>query len=99
MDTKTVVDFIEVLDPSSIQQNIYEDLIVYPNPCTDKIIVELSSSQITQVKVYSLTGEEVFSVSGNSNKVIVDTHLLPKAVYLLKIITTSEIYYKQILVE
>lgn len=68
------------------------ELMVYPNPTTGSLFVNLSSGISTaSFEIYDMTGKRVLSktISGSGNP-SVDVSSLPAGVYVLKITTTAQ---------
>ena len=59
-------------------------IVVYPNPVSDKLIVEAAEA-IGTVEVYSLVGALVYSQKDCSNKVEINTADLPSGIYFVRL--------------
>jgi hypothetical protein len=72
-----------------IKENAYNDGIsVYPNPASDKVILELKkySSQVKPViSIYNIQGQALFQQTLQKDRTELDIHGLEKGVYLIKV--------------
>lgn len=60
-----------------------EDIKVYPNPATDKLVIE-NSNEITSIKVYNIVGSEVMNIHDiYSKKYTIHTSGLFKGYYIV----------------
>lgn len=60
-------------------------LLVYPNPASDVLNVELEENRITLLEVYDITGKQVLSQQNKLNRVSIDISGFPSGIYQLKI--------------
>ena len=67
-----------------INDATYQDMVVFPNPATDKININ-SESNIQMVELYNLQGQRVFAKNGNVNSISVSD--LAKGMYIMKVTT------------
>ncbi len=81
------------------------DLFVYPNPSTDHIVVDLttSSDETIQLSIYDLVGKKVYStnsveVAGNYSEKI-DVSNFAKGIYLLRVATTHGTITKKVVIK
>lgn len=63
---------------------------VYPNPTQNVVHIRTSDSQVKGIKVYSILGKELISVSTDE----VDLSELPKGIYLLKVLLGADESYR-----
>ena len=61
---------------------VNKEYAIYPNPCTDVLNINLSS--LTQVELFDIQGNKVFSTSEQSN-VQLHTNLISNGIYILKL--------------
>ncbi|WP_312557452.1 T9SS type A sorting domain-containing protein [Empedobacter brevis] len=62
---------------------------LYPNPVTNILNIE-AKGQISQIKVYNLTGQEVTSRNANSKNEKVDLSTLKEGIYIVEVVTDSQ---------
>jgi hypothetical protein len=78
--------FIDTLLVSVKHPKMGIDISIYPNPARDKMTIYSQSSRILEVEIYDLTGTCVYqNLNAGSNRVEMETHNLPKGMYVLKI--------------
>jgi hypothetical protein len=66
--------------------NLVSEITVYPNPFNDVInITGLSEANSTQVEIYNLQGQKVYSENLSSNTAALDLSVLKKGMYLLRV--------------
>jgi beta-glucanase (GH16 family) len=89
------VDYVRVYQqgPLAIANPIKtKELIVFPNPATDKLNLKISENQIgSQVTIYSILGQELNSYILSTEETILDVSNYQNGIYLLKINTNSGI--------
>ena len=86
--TQTVKKHINIIISSLNSNNIESDIINYPNPFNEYIIVENISSNINNIEVYNVIGQNIsddisFKVQGN--KILINTTNLDRGMYFIKI--------------
>jgi len=64
---------------------------VFPNPFNDKIFVENTSDNAISIKIYDLNGKQLTQEQSVGNNAIIDTQNWDKGLYLLSVISESEI--------
>jgi hypothetical protein len=61
-------------------------LLVYPNPATDKITIEIAEGQApSQLSIMNLNGEEVLTRSLIKPKTQIDISNLPSGIYFVRL--------------
>jgi biopolymer transport protein ExbB len=74
-------------------------VFIYPNPTSNKIIVEANEHELQQLKVYDMLGQEVTLLTSQSslqnNKIEIDLSGLSSGVYFIKTTTTTSRVVKQ----
>ena len=80
---------VKVDDGSNVFELSNEDgmFIVYPNPATDKLLVEclLPVSQNFSAEVFSATGQQCLFIEGIINKAVLDISRLNRGVYFIRL--------------
>ena len=78
----------DVTTPLSVESSdILSGLSIYPNPITSKLYIKSTVSRISSINIYTLTGQQVMSITDNFN--VIDLSVLPSSVYFFKIKTES----------
>lgn len=96
VDTLTKRDYILVTGPTSVAQIVQESNAfrawVYPNPISSQseLTFVAPTSTNTQVQIYSVSGQELYSYPptmwpAGTHKLSLPTHLMPSGRYLLRI--------------
>lgn len=91
--TKTptgVVQLIVATDHLGLSENNKSGLTIYPNPVTDKVLIN-SNTKIDQIRVYSLEGKELMKTSKSE----INLNHLVKGVYIIQIQTIDGKITKQ----
>ena len=71
---------------SGINESQESRLLVYPNPATDKITIEIAEGQApSQLSMMNLNGEEVLTCSLIKPKTQIDISNLPSGVYFMRL--------------
>ena len=63
-------------------------IILYPNPVTDKLIIE-AQNDIDNVSIYNLMGSLVHTQKDCLNRVEIRTEQLPAGTYIIRLITQN----------
>ena len=75
-------------DPTAGVETIkYSKTKIYPNPCTNYIVVENAINSINDIRIYNVLGKEVsnfVSIKQSGNKLIINTEDLPNGIYILQ---------------
>jgi beta-glucanase (GH16 family) len=90
------IDYVRVYQESTLntpQVDEKKKLILFPNPTNDKLTLQLDDNLVgKQVKIYSVFGQEVDSLTINSALEIIDIYNLSNGVYFIKIQLDKEIH-------
>lgn len=78
-DGKTAYSSIQIIKTNSSSLGVS----IYPNPTTSYFVVN-SSETINEISLLSLSGSVLKLVKANSNAVQIQTHNLPKGIYIVK---------------
>ena len=74
-------------------------LLAYPNPSSGNITIEGTAAELSQLKFFTITGQDVSGqiqvISRNSSKIVVDLSRLSKGIYMMKTNTTVTKLFKQ----
>ncbi len=68
-----------------IDRLLDEELAVYPNPCTDRIVVRLAHNGIRNIRICDIYGRLLFEHVGESNNITVSTISWPAGVYMVTV--------------
>lgn len=90
IQTNTVQTVIYELDVLSIGSYFVEDISIYPNPSTGRIIIK--ANNLNQVDIYNISGTLLKSSENNE----IDLSKFSKGIYLIKIMTNKGITLKKI---
>jgi PKD repeat protein len=71
--------------------------VVYPNPTTGEIKVILPNKANSSINVFNIIGENVYSISKNSNYIDFDISNQPNGVYFVKVTSNGEVTTKKVL--
>ena len=84
------------LSISSLNKNRYSNLIeIYPNPVKDRFYIQFSDQQLSEVpkiSIFDMMGRQIQDLTASDTESGVDVSSLRKGVYLIKIISDTEIY-------
>ncbi len=81
---------------SNITQKSNNKLIVYPNPCSNKIYISYNNN-INNIKIYNYLGKIIVSKNFNKKNIILNTDILTPNIYFLKISTQNKTFVKKII--
>jgi len=79
-----------------------EDLItVFPNPATNTITIEFPKAVVSNIAIYNLLGEEVYSTTNNKQQTTnnIDVSALPSGVYFIKATTEKGVVVRKFIKE
>jgi len=99
-NTDTYCDSITVI-PNAIDDITESDLLIYPNPATNKIIVKNNKNlkQIDMVSFYTISGELVKDYYlQNENEIEIDVSNFIKGVYIVKMQTREGIGVQKLMI-
>ena len=77
---------------------IKNQIKVYPNPTNSIVTIESSNKNIEQLKVIDITGRTIYQENIISKKQIIDVSKFPKGIYLLNIKTINDVIIKKLLI-
>jgi|GEM_PF-1743311 len=65
--------------------NITLSSMVYPNPSNGQFIVDMAGEDQSEINLYSMVGQLVYTTQTNKRKTVIDGKSLPKGLYFLTI--------------
>ncbi|MDA3910616.1 MAG: T9SS type A sorting domain-containing protein [Bacteroidales bacterium] len=76
-------------EPVSINSNISETMVIYPNPANN--VLNIENAQGAKVSVYNMIGQELLSANVNNNMHAINVSELPEGSYIVRIANGAEI--------
>jgi hypothetical protein len=61
------------------------DVYIYPNPATSMLTISMEKSKIQQLRIYTVLGEEITTITPNNNQSIINVNQYAKGVYFIQI--------------
>ncbi len=95
-DTVVVLDFINSIE----LLNLNEQIIVFPNPVSDHLVIEYPENEIRKLELVSSNGSMVMEndIKANSTKTILDISTFSQGAYILCLNTSYGIICKKLLI-
>ena len=87
------VDYVAV-EFVSVNENIYDDIKVYPNPTQGDLNIVAES--ISRITITNTLGQVIFDKEYDSDNEIIDMAQYDAGVYMIRIITENEVVQKRI---
>lgn len=69
---------------------------VYPNPAVSNLTIELPKTGLSQVMIFSATGQAIQQLNNVNGKVSVDVSALAKGIYFVKVVNGNQVATKRI---
>jgi len=94
------IDYVRVYEESSLStsNSNLNELIIYPNPTKDKLILKTPLHLIgSNVNMYSTLGQNLSNFTLNEANTSIDLSSLKKGIYLLKFQTNNGSFVKEII--
>ncbi|TDU40597.1 putative secreted protein (Por secretion system target) [Gelidibacter sediminis] len=82
----------------SVQDNEVSRVSLYPNPANDLVTLTNLPYGETDIKVFDITGKEVFSINANTGIETIDTTNFTNGIYLVRIGHKEKITYKKLVI-
>jgi len=73
------------------------DVSLHPNPAKNYIVLELSYSEISKIKIVDLSGKQIMVMFSNEKNVELNISHLEKGIYILQIEQKNKLYFKKII--
>lgn len=64
-------------------------IIVYPNPTTNNIVINLNNTSTSQIEILNMVGEVVYRSTTVEQQTKVDLSLQPKGIYIVRIVNSN----------
>lgn len=72
--------------------------LVYPNPATDNVIIQLENQEEGTVSIYSINGSEVLNTPIQGIQTVINTAHLNQGVYFINVQTKNKLYERMKLI-
>jgi hypothetical protein len=82
----------------SIQDNEVSRVSLYPNPANNMVTLENLPHGETHIKVFDITGKEMFSTNSNTAIETIDTTNFTNGMYLVRIAHNGNLAHKKLVV-
>ena len=82
-----------------VKDNNISDLKIFPNPNNGKFTVDLGTLTANEIIISDITGKEIFRNAINSSIAEFDFGSNISGIYIVKIITTTDVFTKKITIE
>ena len=69
-----------------------QEILIYPNPATDVITLNMPSAEQTKIIIYSVSGNQVYSREMNGTNLTVPVKQLPAGIYTVQISQGGTLY-------
>ncbi len=101
--TCTHCDTVSLVLSDNLIDSADNSITAFPNPVKDKLNIDLNSNSISDINIFSLTGQImnyfIHTQQHETKRLTVDTKALPKGIYLLQIEQDKTIIYKKFVKE
>jgi len=78
---------------SIFEKNHENPLILYPNPSTGKVTVEINNCKINALEINNAIGEMIYRITGKDlNYVSIDLSSFPKGIYLITVNSKDKVF-------
>jgi hypothetical protein len=84
---------------TSIDKNIAQDFILYPNPVADLFTVQFAVHSSAEIKIYDAMGRAVLSQKVNAERTVIDISSFSSGIYLVEVNDGSSSAFKKIVKE
>jgi uncharacterized protein YozE (UPF0346 family) len=85
-----------VTSTSGIDNHIFPELVVGPNPCSDFIEIKCYSNEEKQVSIIDMTGKICQSENLSGNHIRINTNNITSGLYFLRVQSQSTIYQSKL---
>lgn len=89
------ISYRESVSYSSLDDPATINMVMYPNPATDQLSIDLSAGLEGQLSIVDLSGREVYNTSFNKNHLELNIASLKRGAYLLRITSGDRHLSKQ----
>jgi len=87
------------LDPNTeIQENVFDNIRIYPNPARDNINI-IAESRIDQLEVINHMGQAVYKTSSENKILNIDVSQLESGIYIFRIVSGNEVITNQVIIQ
>jgi len=78
---------VEVIDYTSVGENLENNIAVYPNPTSGK--VNVTGEMMQQVSVYNMMGQVIMIQTVDSDNVVIDMSAFDNGMYIINVMTEN----------
>ena len=98
--TKRIYEFDSMLVSINNIVPLKNNITVYPNPATDKVIVN-SLKMISTIEIFNINGKKVFATNNLKQQIFseIDLSNFQKGIYFIKIYDGENTYTKKIVLQ
>jgi hypothetical protein len=89
------IDKFTISKASSVNSAVDDKLLIYPNPVSNELFIQLSSKKILQVNILSANGKTVETYFPQSTDCSISSENLPAGIYFIVVTTDEGVFRKQ----
>jgi len=86
-----------------IESSFPESITLFPNPATDEVMLQISSSDLSKIAIYNEVGKCVKGVSPenfhDNDNLLIDVHSLPRGIYTLVVMSEAGKYFAKLVLQ
>lgn len=97
--TETLTQSITIQNTASLDENQISGLLVYPNPVADLLTIEMTSSEVANATIYSVTGSKVHEIESILGTTKVDVKNWNKGIYFVHITSNGKTSITKLIVQ
>lgn len=97
--SETLTQSITIQNTASLEENQIAGLSIYPNPANDLLTIEMTSTEVANVTIFSVTGSKVHEIESISGTTKVDVKNWNKGIYLVHITSNGKTSITKLIVQ
>ncbi|MEE2953888.1 MAG: T9SS type A sorting domain-containing protein, partial [Bacteroidota bacterium] len=76
---------VDTCSVQGMEDLLYEDIVIYPNPTTSDLYIDLPTNAIFSLRIFNLIGEEVYSNTDIKKHFSFNSTAFPRGYYTIKL--------------
>ncbi len=97
-DTLVVTDMISVETGVGVEKHNFGEVVIYPNPAENLLVVESSTNTLMFISIYDALGKLIYTKEKLEKKERINLSELSPGSYLVKLTTSTSIYAEKLII-
>jgi|GEM_PF-6150507 len=94
----TLSDTVHINAPSGTHQIHAKDLMLFPNPSSDRLTIRMKNDVIQHIEIVDASGRRMYASAPSAREIVIETAALAEGIYSVAVTTAKGIIHQKLVV-